>query len=337
MSLPRHPGYVLAMRPIEALFRAVVARRNARYDRGVGVVRAGIPVVSVGNLTVGGTGKTPAAAWIVKRLAERGRRPAVVSRGYGGAAGAGPVVVSPSSRCEEVGDEPVLLSELTRSIVVVGSDRAAGVRKASELGADVAVLDDGFQHRRLARDLDVVLLDAAEPFGNGRLLPAGPLREPPAALFRAGIVVLTRADAAGAADGESSVRALRLPAPIVRAVHAPAGFSIAGGGTAPAPARAVAFAGIARPASFRESLRETGVEVVSFRAFPDHHPYRPAEVLPLFETARREGVAVVTTRKDRVRLPEEVRGQALALDVELRPEDPRVLDAALDRVLEDRR
>lgn len=333
MSMPRYPGYVLAMRPFEVLYRAVVARRNARYDRGLGVERAGIRVVSVGNLTVGGTGKTPAAAWMVKRLMQRGRTPAIVSRGYGGAAGAGPVVVSPDSRWEDVGDEPVLLAELTRAVVVVGSDRVAGARKAAELGADVAVLDDGFQHRRLARDLDVVLLDAADPFGNGRLLPAGPLREPAAALARAGIVVLTRADAAGAPAGEAAVRSLRLPAPVVRAIHAPAGFVRPDGRETAAPARAVAFAGIARPETFRESLVATGVEVVLFRAFPDHHPYRSAELLPLLERARRAGVALVTTRKDRVRLPAELRGETLALEVELRPEDPRELDEALDRAL----
>ena len=164
---------VLAAGPA-LLFGAVVRVRNALYDRGwLPARRAPLPVVSVGNLTVGGTGKTPVAAWIVRRLSERGHRPALVSRGYGR-------------------DELALHGRWNPAVPVVASpDRAGAAREAARRGADVAVLDDGFQHRRLARDADVVLLAAEERFP-GRMLPAGPYREPSRALRRADLIVVTR-------------------------------------------------------------------------------------------------------------------------------------------------
>ena len=291
MIPPRSRLAALALSPLAALFALAVARRNRRFDRGLGVVRAPVPVVSVGNLTLGGTGKTPATAWVARRLAAGGRRPAIVTRGYRGGAGAGPLEVSrgagPLVDAALGGDEPVLLATLLPVIVVAGSDRIAGARRAAELGADVVILDDGFQHRRLARDLDLVLLDAASPFGNGFLLPAGPLREPPGSLSRAGVVVLTRW------NGEEAPP--RLPSPVVRSRHRPAGFRDAAGREVPAPARAVAFCGFARPDSFRDALQEVGVEVVEMRTFPDHHRFDASELASLAAGARRAGAALVTT------------------------------------------
>jgi tetraacyldisaccharide 4'-kinase len=322
---PRAEWIARSLAPIAALWGLAVSVRNRRFDRGEGVVRVEVPVVSVGNLAVGGTGKTPMTAWLAARLSAAGLRPAIVTRGYGGRAGAGPLDVSrgsgPLVDARLGGDEPVLLATMTSAAVIAGSDRVAGARRAIELGADVVLLDDGFQHRRLARDLDVVLLDAAHPFGNGRLLPAGPLREPPGSLARAGIVVLTRW------NGEPPPS--DVAAPIVRARHRAAGFRDAAGRETAPPARALAFCGIARPESFLESLRGAGVEIAGVRVFPDHHPFRDAELRELADGARSRGAAIVTTMKDLVRLSGAL-PDALALHVEVEILDPEPLDAALE-------
>lgn len=336
MRPPRHRAIAAALSPLAALYGLAVARRNARFDRGEGVIRASLPVISVGNLAAGGTGKTPMTAWLVARLRAAGRTPAVITRGYGGRAGAGPLDVShgtgPLVGADVAGDEPVVLAATTGAIVVAGSDRVRGVARAAELGADVAVLDDGFQHRRLARDLDVVLLDAADPFGNGRLLPAGPLREPPGALARAGIVVLTRWESTTGPAGREAVRGAGVGAPILRAVHRRAGFRDRGGRPVAAPRRAVAFCGIARPDTFLRDLGDEGVDVAAFLAFPDHHRYSEREIARIAGQAA--GAAVVTTAKDIVRL---ARGgplaNALALEIALDVLDPEPLDAALARAV----
>lgn len=328
MNPPSSPALGWALAPLSALWGLAVGIRNRRFDRGEGVTRARVPVISVGNLAVGGTGKTPMTAWLAARLAAAGRRPAIVTRGYGGRAGAGPMDVShgsgPLVDARTGGDEPVLLATLTTAVVVAGSDRIAGAERAVELGADVVVLDDGFQHRRIARDLDVVLLDAERPFGNGRLLPAGPLREPASAIARAGIVVLTRWNGEPAPSG--------VKAPIVRSRHREAGFRDAAGRAVATPARAFAVCGIARPESFLGSLREAGVEIAGSRSFPDHHPFREGEIREIAHGARDRGAAIVTTMKDLVRLSGAL-PEAIALHVEVEVLDPAPLDAALDAVL----
>ncbi|HEY6002593.1 MAG TPA: tetraacyldisaccharide 4'-kinase, partial [Anaeromyxobacter sp.] len=190
------------LRAAEALFRAGVAVRGALYERGLlKVERAGVPVVSIGNVAVGGAGKTPAAMAVASRLVARGRKVALLSRGYGATRGDSRVV-SDGARVRieaaEAGDEPALVAlRLPGVLVLCGPRRAEIARTAVHgLGADALLLDDGFQHRSLARDLDVVVLDAADPFGNGRLLPAGPNREPRSALRRAGLLWLSRVDQA---------------------------------------------------------------------------------------------------------------------------------------------
>jgi tetraacyldisaccharide 4'-kinase len=291
-----------------AAFRAVVRLRNAWYERPGTIRHASIPVISIGNLAVGGTGKTPLVAWIARRLGANGVVPAVVSRGYGGTAGPGPVVVStgegPRVPARICGDEPHLLARtLPGTIVVVGADRVEGARAAAAAGAGVILLDDGFQHRRLARDLDIVLLDGRLPFDGGRLLPAGRLREPPSSLKRASLVVLTRlGERDDPSATETAVRAAEFRGPIVRAGHRGAGFFGVSGEARPAPASALAFCGIGDPGLFRADLEAAGVRVLGFRVYGDHHDYSVAAWDALRDEATRAGISLVTTEKDLSRL-----------------------------------
>jgi tetraacyldisaccharide 4'-kinase len=336
LTFPEHPLAVALLTPPALAYRAAVAWRNRRYDRPGAAVHPGIPVISVGNLTVGGTGKTPLTAWIAGRLLEEGRRPAVVSRGYGGSSGRGPCIVSrgagPLLPAAVAGDEPVLLARLLPGVrVVVGSDRVAGARAAREAGADVLVLDDGFQHRRLARDLDLVLLDSHDPFGAYRLLPSGPLREPVASLKRAHAVILTRSRPGEPFPFlERVIRRHAGQVPVLRAGHRPTGFVDAAGSVRPPPARAVAFCGIGSPDAFLVDLVREGVEVLEERRFPDHHRFRAAELTEITALAQRHGAVPVTTEKDLVRLPApDALPGLLALRIEAEPHEPERLHALL--------
>lgn len=339
MKGPTHPVAQAALALPAWLYGRAADLRNRFYDRP-GASRPGaIPVVSVGNITVGGTGKTPTVAWIAKRLLADGARPAVVSRGYGGTAGRGPRVVSTGGGAlcgaGECGDEPFLLAGMLRGVVVVvGADRFAGVEEARRRGADIAILDDGFQHRRLARDLDIVLLDAGSPFGNDRLLPAGPLREPVSGLARADIVLITRADAGERpTEIERVVRRFNPGAPILRAGHRSLGYRDPSGADVPAPARAVAFCGIGNPDRFRSDLEADRVEVLELHAYRDHHRYRAGEISALARRAAEHGAALVTTEKDLARLdPPLLRAAGapvLALRIEAVIHDPEPLLEAL--------
>ena len=288
-------------------YRGAVAARNGLYDRGLlRQERLPCPVVSVGNLTVGGTGKTPTVILLAAMLRERGRRPAVLSRGYGGSTRAPVTIVSDGQRIlagwRESGDEPVLLARALPGVpVLTGPRRILTGRVAVErFGADVLILDDAFQHRALFRDLDIVMLDAARPFGNGSLLPRGPLREPQGALSRAHLLIRT----GGTQRADFPV----LPLPAFRGVHQPRELvEAATGRTLPLTelkgARVCAFAGIGSPEAFRQSLTTLGAEVVAFQAFPDHHPYTAADLEALRSRAGKCGAGrIVTTEKDGVRL-----------------------------------
>jgi tetraacyldisaccharide 4'-kinase len=334
----------------EAFFRAGVALRGALYGCGIlRAARAEAPVVSIGNLVVGGAGKTPAAIAVASRLAARGRTVGILSRGYG-ATRTDPRVVSDGEQvlldAGEGGDEPVLVARRLPGVrVLCGPRRSELARTAVRvLGADALVLDDGFQHRALARDLDVVVLDAASPFGNGRLLPAGPSREPRSALRRAALVWVSRVDRADA-GALAALRALvrrstgRDP---VESRHAPrdvldGALARRFGAAALRGARVLLLAGIARPAGFRATLAAMGAEVAVERLFPDHHRYAPAdleEVLVAAAAARCD--LVVTTEKDAVRLPPaasaDPRIRAVRIDAEIvRGEE--ILEAALDAML----
>jgi tetraacyldisaccharide 4'-kinase len=312
------PGEAALLVPLllaEGLFRAGAAARRALYDRGLlGQARAGAPVVSIGNVAVGGAGKTPAAMAVAARLAARGRRVAVLSRGYG-ASRADARIVSDGARvllgADEAGDEPALLARRLPGVAVLcGPQRAALATTAvATLGADALVLDDGFQHRALARDLDVVVLDAANPFGNGHLLPRGPNREPRAALSRAGLVWLSRVDQADA----SALEALRTLAreatgrAPVESRHAPVDvvdgtLARSLGRAALRGARVLAVSGLARPGAFRRTLADLGAEVVGERVFPDHHRFTERELEDALRAADDAGARVAMTEKDAVRL-----------------------------------
>lgn len=308
MSPSRIPRAARALRPLSILYGWAIAIRNRRFDRSGSAIRASLPVISVGNLAVGGTGKTPFAGWLCRELLALGRRPALVSRGYGGRAGTGPLVVSegsgPTVEASVCGDEPWMLAASIGSLgVVVGSDRVAGAEAARRIGADVVVLDDGFQHRRLARDLDVVLLDASLPLDDEPLLPAGRLREPPSSLRRAGLVIATRADGpTPPAALVATVRRHQPDCPVLASTLEPVGCFDPAGNRVDAPSRAIAFAGIADPEGFRATLRRTGVGVESFHPFPDHHPYTDREWETIAAEARTGRLPLLTTEKDLARI-----------------------------------
>jgi tetraacyldisaccharide 4'-kinase len=323
-----------SLAPAEGLFRAAAAARGALYGAGIlPATRAEVPVVSVGNLAVGGAGKTPVVLALAGRALDAGRRPAVLSRGYG-ASRTDDRVVSDGTRvlldAAEGGDEPVLLARRLPGLrVLCGADRGALAGRAVALGADLLLLDDGFQHRRLVRDLDVVVLDAANPWGNGHCLPRGPNREPPSALGRAGLVWLGHADRASR-EALERLRELarrhtgRGP---VESRHAPRDLAdgrlerrypledIAG--------RPVGLlTGVARPDSVRRTVEGLGARVVHESPFPDHHRFTKSDIREALDAASRAGAALlVTTEKDAVRLPPSSAGderlRALRIDVEI--------------------
>jgi tetraacyldisaccharide 4'-kinase len=338
-----HPVLRLPLRAAALLYGAALRLRDRYYRRSSAVHRAPVPVLSVGNLTVGGTGKTPLVAWLASRVAESGRSPAIVTRGYGGTVGRGPVVLSsgegPTLAPDACGDEPYLLASTLSGVpVVVGSDRVAGAAAAARLGCDVVILDDGFQHRRLARDLDIVLLDAGKPFGNGRLLPAGPLRERPSALARADVVMITRSRRGEAGEEiRRLVRSYNSHAPVLRAGHRRIGFFDATGRPAARPRRALAFCAIGDPDSFRSGVAAEGVEIVAFEPRRDHHRYDESELRGLRARAASLDAVLVTTEKDRVRLPSAGENgdgpPVLTLRIEAEPFDPDVLEVAVRRAI----
>jgi tetraacyldisaccharide 4'-kinase len=274
-----------ALVPAELAFRGASAFRSALYDAGVlRSVRVGARVISIGNLTVGGAGKTPFTRWVIDRLLARGRRPAILHRGTGD-------------------DEPALHRAWHPDVpVLVGADRVASARLAIARGADVVVLDDGFQHRRLARDLDIVLIAAEHAAAPVRLLPRGPWREGLAALRRAHIVVVTRRTASAQA---AAALARRLPpgldgAPVVRVVLESAGWRRDGRAAAPPADEAFAITSIATPAAFAANARAAGADVRDGLAFPDHHAFSMRDVARIVDEAA--GRPLVMTEKDAVKL-----------------------------------
>ena len=307
------PGAQLLDVP-ELLYRAVTAARDAGFRSGV-FRGSHVParVVSIGNLVAGGSGKTPLVALVTERLMAMGRRVAILSRGYGREA-RGRIAVSPEDPAmdwRQIGDEPALLRRLLPGVpMVIGADRAAAAREAiRRFGPDTLVMDDGFQHRWLARDVDAVLLDALHPLDNGHLLPRGLLREPPQALARAHLLVLS----ADRAPDDWQAAAARVAlwsrgVPVAGAVRVPIAWRDLGVGGHMSPeglagCRAVAFAGIARPSRFRDMVARLGVEVAAFISFRDHHRYSPFDLGEVAAAARRHGARVlVTTEKDAIRL-----------------------------------
>ena len=323
------PGFAL-----ELLYARLSAWHRARTLRGARV-RAPVPVISVGTLAVGGTGKTPCTAWLARRLAERGREVVVVARPVGGPVPGGE------------GDEIALLRALLPGTRVVASaDKAAAVAlwgtELARAGARGAiVVDDAFAHARLERDLDLVLLDATRPLGNGHLLPYGPLREPPSSLARAGVLVLTRADRLDEATlgrTEEALRVLAPGVPIARAQLVPVGLARAGDGTAVTlepGTRVVCVSGLARPHDLAWSARSLGATVAAERAFADHHRFTAGEWAEARATAAREGALLVVSAKDAVRLAPADREGVHVLAVEWRfMAGENAIERALDVTLE---
>ncbi len=267
------------------------------------------PVISVGNLTVGGTGKTPAVAMLAQFFISRGKRVAVLSRGYGGSLTGREEIVSDGTTIllspEEAGDEPYLLaSSVPGLMVVIGADRyRAGLLAMERLAPDIFILDDGFQHLRLKRDLNILLLDSRRPFGNGRVLPAGVLREPLPAGERADLVIYTRSS-----EGEETVHFQEKPA--CRAFHHLVGVSPPNReGTLPFAElkghTVVAFAGIADPGAFFRDLAEEGLNLAATIPFPDHCRYGEGEIARILGAAAACGAdSLITTAKDGVKLGE---------------------------------
>jgi tetraacyldisaccharide 4'-kinase len=297
-------------------YGAAVRLRNAGYSLGLlRIHRLPCRVVCVGNLTVGGTGKTPTVITLGRRLADGGHRVAVLLRGYG-RAGSGVEVVSDGRNLfldwRRAGDEAQLLVRSLPGVpIVVGGDRMAAGRLALQrFGPDTLLLDDGFQHRRLHRDLDLVMLDATDPFGGGRLLPRGFLREPVAALGRAHAVILSRTDQASELAGLRRWLDEMIPGvPQILTRHRPSGLrELASDRERPVESirdrRVLALSGIANPLGFHGTLTRLGAILATTRTFPDHHPYSPTD-LAAVERAAREAVveSIVTTEKDAIRIP----------------------------------
>ncbi len=316
-----------ALWPLALLYGGVAALRNWLFDAKLRRTHAlGVPVVSVGNLTVGGTGKTPTVAWLCELARQQGRRPGVLARGYGRAAGAA------------LNDEGTMLQRRCPWLLQEQApDRVAAGHRLVAKGADFIVLDDGFQHRRLHRDLDIVCVDATLPFGNGLCLPAGDLREFRSGLARAGLVLLTRAAALPAAALMARIERLRQLAsadlPVHATEHAPTTFVAAPSGQAvPLEAvrgrRCVLLSAIARPASFRATIEGLGGEVVGEFRHRDHHRFTPTEAATAAAAAQAHGAWLVTTEKDDARWPSpELVRHVLRIDLQFlgAPPTPREL------------
>jgi len=318
------------LRVVEVPYTAAVRWRNRRFDNGAKTIhRVGVPVVSVGNLTLGGTGKSPMVHWIAKWLRKKGLSVTIISRGYG-------------SDSSGENDEALELKQKLPDVPhLQNPDRVAAAEEAiKKHGCEVILLDDAFQHRRIARDLDIALIDALEPFGFDHVFPRGTLREPVEGLARADVVVLSRADMLDEALREEIRRRAQGYAPQaawVEVRHA-ADSLVSGKGTVE-PLESLkgrpvaAFCGIGNPAGFRHTLSECGFEVVTMREFPDHHRYTSADVASLESWAAGLDIeAVVCTQKDIVKLDVENLGncplRAVSIGMDILAGEER-LEAAL--------
>jgi tetraacyldisaccharide 4'-kinase len=299
-------GAMPLLRSLSWLYGGVTALRSKAYRaQWFSSHRVGKPVVIVGNLTVGGTGKTPLVAWLARKLTERGIKVGLVSRGYGRSYDE-PHLVQEDSSWRDVGDEPLLLRRHTGCLTIVGRDRVAAAQSLVAHGVDAIIADDGLQHLRLARDCEIVVVDGSRGFGNGRLLPAGPLREGTSRLRNADLAVVNGRPehvslaATGLVSG-SGEPGTGSPPTVLMTVAASTAYRVDGGESRPLDAfrktRAHAVAGIGNPARFFHDLRGRGIDIIE-HAFPDHHPFTAGEL------NFQDGLPVLMTEKDAVKCRE---------------------------------
>ncbi len=298
--------------PLSLLWTAITRKRLAKegFDPG-------IPVICIGNLTAGGTGKTPVVMALMEHLS--GKSAHVVSRGYGGSE-TGPIrVIEAKHKAYDVGDEPLLLSAF--GPVWVAKDRAEGARAAKEAGAEIIILDDGFQNPSLLKTTSILVVDAEVGFGNGKVIPAGPLREPITdGLNRADAMIVIGPKAAR----KSFLSSHAVPIKTLEAELQPLQT-----GMDWKDLRVLAFAGIGRPQKFFNSLTAAGANIIETRSFGDHAPYRADLLKRLLSEAQAKNAQLVTTEKDAVRLPAELRTQVLTFPVRLKFQDKEALDGLL--------
>ena len=327
----------LLLRFISWLYGLLVRCRNILYDRGtLASVTAAVPVISVGNITTGGTGKTPLVIWLCRYLEDKGLRCAILTRGY-------------KTEQGQMSDEPALLAKAcSKTTVIVDPDRAAGAKKAiQQYGAGVLVLDDGFQHRRLNRDLDILTLDATCPFGYGHILPAGLLREPLSGVRRASLIVITRYDQVepeAMRQLEDQVATLAPEVPVVKATHQHTHAVTFGSKVLPLESlhgkRAFVFCGIGNPEAFFGHVEQNNIIVVGTQIFNDHHPYTLDDLKAILIAAKGcRAEMVLCTQKDWVKTAllnpdrSEIPLAYLAMELVF-VEGIEILKARVDRLLE---
>jgi tetraacyldisaccharide 4'-kinase len=310
----RKAGYRAALlSPLAAVYGAVAARRMA----GAGA-RAGVPVLCVGNFTLGGAGKTPTAMLLAGMLAGMGERVFCLSRGYGGS-NAGPKLLAADDRADQVGDEPLMLARVAPT--VIARDRAAGARLAREHGASAIVMDDGLQNSSLAKDFTIAVVDGRRGIGNGRVFPAGPLRAPLAAQLAHSDALLVVGEESGAAEAIAAAQARGLP--VLHGRLVPDSNAVA----ALTGRKVLAFAGIADPDKFFATASAAGIAVAQRKAFPDHHRFTVEEVAALIMQADENGLALLTTEKDRARMIGDSIAESLAAQAHVLPVTMQVREA----------
>ena len=323
-------------------FGAVLSLRRRFYESGWRrSSSAPVPAVSIGNLTWGGTGKTPFTLWLAQRFDEAGKKVGIVSRGYGRRSRGLRVVsegAGPRIGVEEAGDEPTLLARrLPRAVVVVSERRIDGARRAAALGAELLLLDDSFQHLAIRRDLDIVLLDGADPLGGG-LPPLGRSREPASALSRADLFVLTGGNSGGFEAAESLARRVHPGAPVFHSRPRFSGWVAESGGAARpdvAGSATIAVASIARPSRFLRTLREAGAAPAAFLTFRDHHFYSDRDLRRIEGAAREAGArAILTTEKDLAKLAGRTSLPVLAARIEPELREPGLFERTRELLAE---